>query len=57
MTANYLLKRQLDDMKEDLIQRLHPKADKIKKKILLKNYHFIKDYLLTILSETELTHT
>jgi uncharacterized FlgJ-related protein len=46
-----------DNMKEKLIQTLHPKADKTNKKISLDKYIFIKDHILKILTEFELTHT
>ncbi len=42
---------------EQKIQTLHPQADKTNKKISLSKYHFIKGYILSILSNNELTHT
>lgn len=44
-------------MKDELIQTLHPHASKTNKKISLKKYDFIKNNILAILSESELTHT
>jgi hypothetical protein len=44
-------------MKSELIQTLHPQAGKTNKKISLDKYTFIRDTLLTILNEGELTHT
>jgi len=44
-------------MKDELIQLLHPQIDKANKKISSTKYTFIKDNLLTILSESEFTHT
>jgi hypothetical protein len=44
-------------MKAEVIQTLHPVAGKTNKKISLEKYTFIKDNLLNILSEFELTHT
>jgi len=44
-------------MKEETIQTLHPLVGKTNKKIALKKYDFIKEHLLNILSELELTHT
>ena len=43
--------------KEDYIQTLHPLTGKKNKKILLKKYEVIKENLLSILSDSELTHT
>ena len=39
------------------IQTLHPQVGKINRKIPLEKYDFIKDNLLEILGEAELTHT
>lgn len=39
------------------IQTLHPVAGKTNKKISLEKYEFIKDNLLHVLAEAELTHT
>jgi hypothetical protein len=44
-------------MKDEMIQTLHPQADKTNKKILLSKYNFIKENILAILSDKELTHT
>ena len=44
-------------MKEDTIQTLHPQADKTNKKISLSKYNFIRENILNILCEQELTHT
>jgi hypothetical protein len=44
-------------MKEEMIQTLHPQADKTNKKILLSKYSFIKENILAILSDKQLTHT
>ncbi len=44
-------------MKEEVIQTLHPQAEKTNKKISLKKYNFIREHVLTILSEKEYTHT
>ena len=43
-------------MESEFIQTLHPKAGKTNKKILLSKYTFIKENILTILTEVELTH-
>lgn len=39
------------------IQTLHPLPGKTNKKIALDKYNYIKEHLLVILSERELTHT
>lgn len=39
------------------IQTLHPQPGKTNKKILLEKYAFIKENILQMLSESELTHT
>ncbi len=44
-------------MKDELIQTLHPKVDKVNKKISLSKYNFIRENILAILNEQELTHT
>ena len=44
-------------MKEEIIQTLHPQKDKTNKKISLKKYNLIRETILTILSESESTHT
>ena len=44
-------------MKAETIQTLHPHPGKTNKKISLARYMFIKEHLLMILSENELTHT
>jgi hypothetical protein len=44
-------------MKAELIQTLHPQEGKTNKKISLDKYNFIKENILTILTEFELTHT
>jgi hypothetical protein len=44
-------------MKEEQIQTLHPLPGKINKCIALKKYNLIRDNILSILNEGELTHT
>ena len=44
-------------MKSETIQTLHPHTGKTNKKISLDKYIYIKEQLLIILSEFELTHT
>lgn len=44
-------------MKPETIQTLHPIEGKTNKKIYLEKYTFIKNHLLSILNERELTHT
>ena len=44
-------------MKDELIQTLHPQANKTNKKISLVIYNFIKQNLLAILAKGEFTHT
>lgn len=44
-------------MKAEFIQTLHPQEGKTNKKIALHKYHFIKEHLVTIVREFELTHT
>ncbi len=44
-------------MKGALIQTLHPQEGKINKKIALDKYTFIRESILAILAECELTHT
>lgn len=40
-----------------MFQTLHPQAGKTNKKISLTKYEFIKENILSILDEKELTHT
>lgn len=44
-------------MKAESIQTLHPQEGKTNKKISLDKYLFIKEHLLIILTQSELTHT
>lgn len=44
-------------MKQELIQTLHPQEGKTNKKIAMDKYSFIRENLLEILAESELTHT
>ncbi|NER10437.1 hypothetical protein SAMN06265375_10113 [Muriicola jejuensis] len=44
-------------MKDEYIQTLHPIEGKTNKRISLKKYEIIKDNILSILAESELTHT
>lgn len=44
-------------MKEEIIQTLHPQDDKTNKKISLTKYNFIRENILAILKDKELTHT
>lgn len=44
-------------MKAELIQTLHPQVGKTNKKISLDKYTFIRENILSILAESELTHT
>ena len=44
-------------MKAEQIQTLHPIPGKTNKKIALAKYEFIKEHLLSIIAEMELTHT
>lgn len=44
-------------MTETKIQTLHPIPGKVNKSISLGKYNFIKENLISILSEYELTHT
>jgi len=44
-------------MDKKFIQTLHPVEGKSNKKILLDKYSFIKESLISILKEFELTHT
>lgn len=41
----------------DTIQTLHPQPGKTNKKIALSKYNFIREHILSILSNQELTHT
>lgn len=44
-------------MESKYIQTLHPQVGKTNRKIALDKYDFIKENLLEILNEVELTHT
>jgi hypothetical protein len=44
-------------MESTYIQTLHPMLGKTNKRIALDKYNFIKENLINILSELELTHT
>jgi hypothetical protein len=44
-------------IKENKIQTLHPQIDKTGKKITIEKYEAIKETMLSVLSDTELTHT
>ncbi len=44
-------------MKGEQIQTLHPQAGKTNKRISLEKYLIVKGNILSILSETQLTHT
>lgn len=44
-------------MKEETIQTHHPQADKTNKRISLSKYNFIRENILAILNDKELTHT
>lgn len=44
-------------MKQEQIQTLHPQEGKVNKKIALEKYTFIREHLLEILAESELSHT
>jgi len=44
-------------MNQERIQTLHPQEGKTNKKIALDKYLFIRDHLIAILTEIELTHT
>ena len=44
-------------MKEEKIQTLHPDPFKTGKNISVQKYHAIKEQMIAILSETELSHT
>lgn len=44
-------------MKQELIQTLHPQEGKTNKRIALDKYTFIRNNLLEIIAELELTHT
>jgi hypothetical protein len=44
-------------MKGEQIQTLHPQVGKINKRISLEKYNVIKQNILTILADSELTHT
>lgn len=44
-------------MKQEQIQTLHPQPGKTNKRISLDKYNIIKQNILTILDDAELTHT
>ncbi len=44
-------------MSTDQIQTLHPHPDKTNKRISLEKYIIIRENLLKVLNDTELTHT
>jgi hypothetical protein len=44
-------------MKDEQIQTLHPLSGKTNKRISLEKYLIVKENILSILSETQLTHT
>lgn len=44
-------------MKGEQIQTLHPQVGKTNKRISLEKYLIVKENILSILSETQLTHT
>lgn len=44
-------------MNEEKIQTLHPDPDKTNKRISLEKYNVIKDNIMAILGESELTHS
>lgn len=44
-------------MKGEQIQTLHPQAGKTNKRISLEKYLIVKENILSILSEAQLTHT
>ncbi len=44
-------------MKEEFIQTMHPQKDKTNKKISLNKYNLMRQTIITILSETDATHT
>ncbi len=44
-------------MSQERIQTLHPLEGKVNKKIALDKYLFIRDHLVVILTDFELTHT
>jgi hypothetical protein len=54
---NSSIKDRKIDMKPELIQTLPPHENKTNKKISLDKYNFIRENLLAILTEFELTHT
>ena len=45
------------NIKAATIQTLHPQAGKTNKKISLEKYTFIRENIITILAESERTHT
>jgi len=50
-------KKEIHLMKEEHIQTLHPHPDKTNKKMSFEKYNLIRENILTVLSETALTHT
>lgn len=44
-------------MKQEFIQTLHPIEGKVNKKIALSKYNYIREHLLAIVAEFELSHT
>lgn len=44
-------------MSQERFQTLHPQEEKVNKKIALDKYIFIRDHLIAIVTEFELTHT
>ena len=44
-------------MKEEIIQTLLPQADKTNKRISVSKYNYIRENILGILNDKELTHT
>ena len=44
-------------MKEEQIQTLHPQPGKTNKRIALEKYKQVKEAILSILHDVELTHT
>lgn len=44
-------------MEEEKIQTLHPTSGKTNKRISLKKYSVVRNVILTLLADSELTHT
>ncbi len=44
-------------MKDEQIQTLHPQPGKVNKKIALKKYNLVRENILAILANNQLTHT